>query len=41
MKIKCPKCGKETSIDLSSSVSDDGEVYRCNNCNWSFRYVDK
>lgn len=39
--IKCPKCGKDTSFNISDSISDDGEVYKCTNCGWPFRFVDK
>lgn len=38
-KVKCPKCGKEVEIDISKSVSDDGEVYMCPHCKYKFRYV--
>ena len=39
--IKCPKCGNTTPINISLSVSEDGEVFRCSHCNWLFRYVSK
>lgn len=39
--IRCPKCGKEVTLNISNSISDDGEVFRCNHCNWPFRYTDK
>lgn len=38
--IKCPKCGKEISVDIPHSISEDGELFRCNNCNWPFRYTE-
>ena len=37
--IKCPKCHKNVTIDISESISDDGEVFRCTHCGWNFRYV--
>ena len=39
MKINCPKCHKETEFFTQTSISEDGEVYRCQHCGWSFRYV--
>lgn len=40
-KIACPNCNKEVVIDISKSVSDDGEVFRCPHCHYDFRYVEK
>lgn len=37
--IKCPKCKKDVQIDISKSISEDGEVYRCPYCLFDFRYV--
>lgn len=39
--IKCPKCGKETEINIAHSVSEDGEVHRCQHCGYHFRYVEE
>lgn len=39
--IKCPKCTKELSLNISNSVSDDGEVFLCKYCKYPFRYVEK
>ena len=39
--IKCPKCDKDTSFNLSSSVSEDGEVYMCEHCGYLFRYANE
>ena len=37
--INCPKCKKEISIDISKSISDDGEVFVCPECKYKFRYA--
>ena len=37
--VKCPKCGKEIELDISKSVTDDGEVFRCPQCQYLFRFV--
>ena len=39
MKINCPKCHKETEFFTHTSISEDGEVYKCQHCGWPFRYV--
>lgn len=39
MKINCPKCHKETEFFTQTSISEDGEVFRCQHCKWPFRYV--
>ena len=41
MKINCPKCGKETEFFISDAIDELGEVFKCNHCNYSFRYVNK
>lgn len=41
MKIKCPKCGKETSFKLNEAIDEEGEVFICNHCKWPFRYTKK
>ena len=38
MRIKCPKCGKETEFTISDAVDDNGEVFRCKDCGYYFRY---
>lgn len=37
--IKCPKCHKDTIIDIAKAVDADAEVYVCNHCKYVFRYV--
>ena len=37
--INCPKCKKELQIDIANSISDDGEVFKCPNCRYEFRYA--
>ena len=39
MKIKCPKCGKETEIIISDAVDENGEVFRCKHCRYYLRYT--
>jgi len=41
MKIKCPKCGKETSFTLDEAIDEEGEVFKCNHCHYPFRYTEK
>lgn len=41
MKLLCPKCGQPTTIDLTKSISEDGELFLCPHCGWKFRYTDK
>lgn len=40
-KVKCPKCNELVEIDISKSISDDGEVFMCPHCKYVFRYVEK
>lgn len=40
-KVKCPKCNKEIKLDISQSVSEDGEVYICPYCKYLFRFTEK
>ena len=39
MKINCPKCQKETEFFTKDSISEDGEVFKCQHCGWPFRFV--
>ena len=39
-KIKCPKCKHEVEILLSNAVDELGEVYRCSNCGYEFRFTN-
>lgn len=39
--IKCPKCGKHITIDISKAINKNGEVYVCKYCNSKFRYTEK
>lgn len=41
MTIKCPKCGKETELNIGKTIDELGEVYQCQHCQWPFRYVEK
>jgi len=38
--IKCPKCHKDVTLDITKSISDDGEVFKCPHCGWKFRYTE-
>ena len=37
--IKCPKCQEDVTINISESISEDGEVFICPKCGYKFRYV--
>ena len=39
--IKCPKCDENVVIDIAQSISEDGEVFMCPSCKYTFRYVEK
>ncbi len=39
--VKCPKCGKEVKLDVAKAIDEEGEVFKCEHCNWSFQYVQK
>ena len=41
MKINCPKCHKETEFFLNEALDEHGEVYKCKNCGYLFRYTKK
>lgn len=41
MTIKCPKCNKETSIDISKSINEEGEVFMCEHCKYPFWFTNK
>lgn len=38
---KCPKCQKEITLDITKSITEDGEVYRCPHCGYVFRYTER
>lgn len=37
--VTCPKCNSNVEINISKSITDDGEVFKCPNCGYEFRYV--
>ena len=37
--IKCPKCYKEIEINISNAIDELGEVFKCPNCKYNFRYA--
>lgn len=39
--VNCPKCNNLVEINISNSISEDGEVFQCQKCGWQFRYVEK
>lgn len=41
MKINCPKCHEETEFFLNEALDENGEVYKCKNCGYLFRYTKK
>lgn len=38
--VRCPKCGKDVTIDVSKSVDENGEIYRCDACGMKFEYIN-
>ena len=41
MFIKCPKCKKETEINIIKAVDFEGEVFKCDHCGYHFRYAKR
>lgn len=41
LKVKCPKCNADVVIDIAKAIDENGEVFKCPNCGWDLRYVDK
>lgn len=41
MKLKCPKCGKETEYFINDAIDEEGEVFMCKYCHYQFRYTEK
>lgn len=41
MKVKCPKCQRETEIDIAKAIDENGEVFMCEHCNYPFRYTNR
>lgn len=41
MEIQCPKCKHPVTIDVSKAIDELGEVYKCPNCGWKIRFVEK
>ena len=39
--IKCPKCKSEVEINIAKCVDELGEVHKCPNCGFEFRYVNE
>jgi len=37
--IKCVRCGKEVTINISNAKDSEGEVFDCPNCGLRFRYA--
>lgn len=40
-KIKCPKCNKEITINIAKAIDENSEEFKCENCGYIFRYVEK
>jgi len=38
-KVPCPKCNSEVQIDIAKAMDEHGEVFKCLNCNYTFRYA--
>ena len=41
MVIKCPKCHKDVEIDIAKAIDENGEVFMCPHCKFSFRYTKR
>ena len=41
IKINCPKCKKETDINISDAVDEEGEVFICKHCGYHFRFATR
>jgi predicted RNA-binding Zn-ribbon protein involved in translation (DUF1610 family) len=39
--VKCPNCERETEINIAKAVDDEGEVFMCEHCGFTFRYAPK
>ena len=39
--IKCPKCKKEIKINIANAIDEDGELYDCSYCGYTFRYTER
>lgn len=39
--IKCVNCGKETEINISFAIDENGEEFTCQHCGYPFRYAKK
>ncbi len=39
--IKCPKCGKDTLINIAKAYDEEGESFACDHCQFIFRYAPK
>lgn len=37
--MTCPKCNKSIHLDISKALDEDGEVFKCPNCKWIFRFA--
>ena len=38
-RVNCVKCKHEVEINLSNATDENGEVFKCPNCGYKFRYV--
>jgi DNA-directed RNA polymerase subunit RPC12/RpoP len=39
--VKCVKCGYDVEINIAKAIDEEGEVFRCPNCGFKFRYTDR
>lgn len=39
IRINCPNCRKEVTIDIAKAVDELGEEFLCPNCRKVFRYA--
>lgn len=40
-RVKCVRCGSEVEINISNAMDEEGEVFKCPNCGFKFRYTHK
>jgi uncharacterized protein YbaR (Trm112 family) len=41
MIVKCPKCHRDTEIDIAKAIDENGEVFLCDHCKYPFRHTDR
>jgi len=39
--VKCPRCHQDTELNIANAIDEEGEVFICRACGYTFRYTDK